>query len=141
MNIQQLFKNHKWGDQVIYEQENVIKVMEQKRYEEKMRKRKEERDERKRQLDIFLQKNGPYWRYKNADTYVEVKKYSSIPAMDKANKVKVYFMTDKNGNDELCVIKTTVSTHKEPYTVDEYHAIFCEKKIYNGKEIWVYKGR
>lgn len=145
MNVQQLFKNHKWGDQIIHEQENILKAEEQRRHDEYMRKIQEERDERRRKhlakIDAYVQKNGPYWRYNEADTYVELKKYSGVPAMDKANQMRVYFMTDKDGNEELMVVMTLVGTNKIPYTVDEYHAIFCEKKNYNGEEIWVYKGR
>ena len=141
MNVQQLFKNHKWGDQIIHEQENAHHEQERKWREEQERRRKEEREKRRREyqakIDAYIQKNGPYWHYNDADTYVEINKYSAVPAMDKVNQMRAYFM----GNDnELAIMMTLVGTNQEPYTMDEYHTTFCDKKNYNGKEIWVYRG-
>lgn len=109
---------------------------EKSKKEEEMKKEKK-RDEYNAKIDAFIQKNGPYWRYEEADTYIEIKKYSGVPSIDKANQIRAYFM----GNDnELSVMHTLVYSHQVPYTIDEYHKEFCEKKNYNGKEIWVYKG-
>ncbi len=143
MNIQNILKNHKWSDQIIHEEENE-RDEEDRKYRERQNKlRQEERDKKQKEyqnkIDAFIQKNGPYWHYAEADTYVELNKYSAVPCIDRANQVRACFMFGVG--DELQIMHTLVGVHKEPYTVGEYHDTFCDKKNHNGKEIWVYRGR
>lgn len=141
MNVQNIFKNHKWGDQIIRETENSYMQKEEEYRKEQNKKRQIERDRRRKEyqdkINSYIAKNGPYWYYDEADTYVELNKHSSVPAMDKVNQIRAYFI---NNNSDIDIMMTLVGPNNPPFTVDEYHATLCDKKKYNGKDIWVYRG-
>lgn len=96
MNINDAFKlqttNHMWGDQMIIQADKERKEEEEKQEKarEKIRKkilidhRKAEDLRFKKKLNKYIKKNGKYWYYVKADTYINFK-YNGVPSIDGIN--------------------------------------------------------
>lgn len=139
MSYHSIFKNHKWGDQIIFEADQRRQAAQEKADQDMFEKLKQEKEERKikfnEMIDKYVRENGKYY-FGPLDTYIDIKKHRRIPYLDKRNIVKLFSI-----GDEISMMRTTATAHETPYTIDEYHDIYCEKKILNGKSIWEYVGR
>lgn len=108
-----------------------------KEIEEAIKKQKEQEVEDRKikkqvEIDNYVIENGEYWEYECAQCFVPIKKFTSVPCMDKCNTVTTMLY-----NGELNITKTEMYMDCPPYTVDEYHEKYCEYQ--NNK--WIYVGR
>ena len=81
-------------------------------------------------IQEYKEKYGNYWYYDSADVYIPIE-VLSIPALDGGNTVSLLL----NYGREYHIVTTELYCHIKPYTIEEYHNIFCE--FINNK--WIYK--
>lgn len=100
--------------------------------QEKERKEEERRQKHQKQIDNYIIEYGEYWEYKAAQCFVPIRRFESIECMDKCNDV---FISLYDG--EYDITQTEMFIDCDPYTVDEYHNIFCKQE----GDKWIYVGR
>lgn len=102
-------------------------IKKQKEQEEEERKQKHEKD-----IDNYVAKYGEYWEYEEAQCFVPIRQFRSVNSMDKCNTtiLRLY-------NNKPEITHTEMYMDVDPYTVDEYHNIFCKEE----GDKWIYIGR
>lgn len=103
------------------------KLKNKKKYDDSIKKNLKDIEEYKK---IY----GNYWRYDLADIYVPIE-ILSIPALDKVNRVSLFF-TNFNNNFEYLVTTTELMTTQEHYTIEEYHSKFGKYDLETNR--WIF---